>query len=208
MLDPRLGAFTAHIISYPSLTFPQQGKHCHPTGCTLPLPHRVFQKHSINRFQMVLWESLLTNYPLRKSRGNIRAAGTADIVWTWAGERLITWDHNNQQIRVTISPACGRSKMTLRYDQMAFLFSLLGHFPQRRLSMAKRLWIYFSTECKIREVYQAKHTNSTKIALGVVTALFTKKILQILTILISWFFNMPIHLKYVWTAHLEEPKDS
>lgn len=102
----------------------------------------VFQKHPINRLQMVFSKSWLTSCPLKKGRGDFRAAGTADIVWAQAGERLITQDHYNQQVRVIISQSAGQGKMTLKYDHIAFLFTLLGHFPWIRVSIARKLFTF------------------------------------------------------------------
>lgn len=55
-------------------------------------------------------------------RGTIRATGTADTLGAWSGERLITGDYDNQQVRVTISQGTGQGKMTLKYGQTTFLF--------------------------------------------------------------------------------------
>lgn len=91
---------------------------------------------------MVLSNSWLTSCPLKKGRRDFRAAGTADIVWAQAGERLITQDHYNQQIRVIVSQGAGQGKMKLKYDHMAFLFTLLGHFPLMKVNIAKKLFIF------------------------------------------------------------------
>ena len=153
-----LWAYTIVIIS-----FTQQGKYCHPTGFTLPLAQSLSKapcNHIANGSLGVMTDQL----SCEERWGNIRAAGTADILGAWTGERLITRDHDNQQVRVIISQGTGQGKMTLKYDQTTFLFTLLGHYPWIRVSIAKKHWIYFSTECKIRKVYQAKYTNSTKLS--------------------------------------------
>ena len=87
---------------------------------------------------------------------NFRATGTADIVWSLLVRDWLLETTAISKIRVILSQSTGQGKMTLKYDQMAFRFTLLGHFPGIRVSMAKKLWIYFSTECKIREVIRQK----------------------------------------------------
>lgn len=55
--------------------------------------------------------------------GNIRARITEEVLRASAGERAITEDHNNQQVRVITYQGTGPGKTTLQYDQMAFLYA-------------------------------------------------------------------------------------
>lgn len=146
----------------------------HIAFATQSLPKALY-KQIANGSLGVITDQLSSEEKQEKFQGSRHCRHSLNLGW-WKTDHLRSQQSANKSNHI---PACGRSKMTLKYDQMAFPFTLRRHFPWRRLSVAKKLWIYFSTECKIRGVYQAKHTNPTKLALGVVTALFTKNTLQI-----------------------------
>lgn len=65
-------------------------------------------------------------------QGNVRAAGTADTVGALTGERWITGNHHNQQIRVILSQSAGQGKMTLKYAQMAFYLPSRDTSPEQQ----------------------------------------------------------------------------
>ena len=99
-----------HLLS-PILPSPNKENIATPLAAHC-LCHTVFQKHSITDCK---WFFGSHYWPAASEEKQEKFQGSRrwDIVWTWAGERLITWDHNNQQIRVTISQHAGEVKWHL-----------------------------------------------------------------------------------------------
>ena len=156
-----------YIISYHQLTLPQQENIATPLAshCLCHSLPKAPYKWVANGSVGVMTDQLASE----ERWGGLRAADTAD------GSSL-GWCKIDSSRSWQSAHGDGRQgKITFKYDQVAFLFTLLGDFPWIRGSRAKKLWIYFSTEYKIREVYQAKYTNSTNLAHRAVRALFRKR---------------------------------
>lgn len=97
-----MSLYNIHYLPTP-LTLPQQGKYRHPTGCTLPLLHRVFQKLPMNRLQMVL-RSHGCAAALWGQMGKFQGHRHCRHSLIFAGERLITGNHSNQQNKSNLIP--------------------------------------------------------------------------------------------------------